>query len=375
MLEDSDLFNNLEHILAYIEFDDTEHEIGMSTYAGGSQSTTSDDEDIIVTKDQFYDLKTNKTAINMHNGIRILEYLKKILFKTEEKEITEDDLEDFETNIDNSDEEQTIDKTETENKETIKRNIYVRSIWNYINRMSKSLIEKRNKPENLIPNSGTFRFEKSKAELSLNSASALAVLATAMCILPSKYKGYYSEYENIQWDFLYCCSYHFSLYGQRIQSADTTKDRKIKHIIHEATVMYLNAVSLFSFAQWQKGNKDDLKLCILNCCDTWGNNKVELKQIFEEFQHFDKEEIVSNRNETTYNTITDVIKQYIEDNEIPTLHFSELQKRIFIYKKDFGFFIADNIKREVDGWSYDMYQPGINATSKSNQKFKGYYDI
>ena len=71
---------------------------------------------------------------------------------------------------------------------------------------------------------------------------------------------------------------------------------------------------------------------------------------------------------------------YLKNPDIPITEFNYYLDTIFIYRKDYGFFIADEIYKDNDIWTYTYWHPRLDyqednvdyTKGASRNKFKGF---
>lgn len=209
LLDDPDLLENLSHILGYIEFDDAKK---MSKRVKSADNTTSDEqEDVAVTSDRFNVLKDSALSISMHSGIRILGYLRQILFKNEEIEDTEDDLLEIDDEDSKGDDEKEkdFDHKSSEASDAAKmRN----DVVSFLKKMLSFLQEKTKDASIYGDYNKAVNRQCLQAVSGLNAASSIAVAARAIIFMMNKYGQVVRKPAEVRDLFIKCTGYFLSLY-------------------------------------------------------------------------------------------------------------------------------------------------------------------
>ena len=368
LLDDTGLRENLSHILGYIEFDDMEK---TKSKLKSISSAEEKDDEIIVTQDRFNELKDSKLSISLHSGVRILNYLKQILFIEENKDKNEDGLLTIDAEGDNNQPENENVWVETVESIADEANKMRSDVVSYLKRMQQFLIGKT-KDQNFHGELNTY-FNRPKliAVPGLNAASSFAVAARSVVFLMNKY-GYYVSRSVVIRDLLVkCAGLFFCLYANEIPAANSHRSRKIREMIKDGTVDLLSALSFFGF------RKDDYLLpqLILNSLDPWKefDEFNEILPLYEgQLTNFD----FSYLNESTINRIREVAEIFI-NKETPIETFSIYDKYIYVYRNGHGFLVVDNIKNKGDHWNCIYHSPWFDEVSlnTSATKYKGYADL
>lgn len=368
LLDDPDLLENLSHILGYIEFDDAKK---MSKRVKSADNTTSDEqEDVAVTSDRFNVLKDSALSISMHSGIRILGYLRQILFKNEEIEDTDDDLLeiDDEGSKDDDEKENGFDHKSSEASDAAKmRN----DVVSFLKKMLSFLQEKTKDASIYGDYNKAVNRQCLQAVSGLNAASSIAVAARAIIFMMNKYGQVVRKPAEVRDLFIKCAGYFLSLYSNKLPDADTLRNRKIRELLNDATIDVLSALCFFGY------DKQDCLMpqLVLNALELWkGEETINdlLPLMDSQIERLNSEVL----NPKSIDRIRGIAAVYL-NGETPIEEFSIWHDKIFMLRRGFGFLIVDNLKRTSNGWSYAYHAPWFDdkISSTTGTKFKGYYDL
>lgn len=368
LLDDPDLLENLSHILGYIEFDDAKK---MSKRVKSADNTTSDEqEDVAVTSDRFNVLKDSALSISMHSGIRILGYLRQILFKNEEIENTEDDLLEIDDEGSKGDDEKEkdFDHKSSEASDAAKmRN----DVVSFLKKMLSILQEKTKDASIYGDYNKAVNRQCLQAVSGLNAASSIAVAARAIIFMMNKYGQVVRKPAEVRDLFIKCTGYFLSLYSNKLPDADTLRNRKIRELLNDATIDVLSALCFFGY------DKQDCLMpqLVLNALELWkGQEEINdlLPLMDSQIERLNPEVL----NPKSIDRIRGIAAVYL-NGETPIEEFSLWHDKIFMLRREFGFLIVDNLKRASNGWSYAYHAPWFDdkISSTTGTKFKGYYDL
>lgn len=368
LLDDPDLLENLSHILGYIEFDDAKK---LSKRVKSADNTTSDEqEDVAVTSDRFNVLKDSALSISMHSGIRILGYLRQILFKNEEIEDTDDDLLeiDDEGSKGDNEKEKDFDHKSSEASDAAKmRN----DVVSFLKKMLSFLQEKTKDASIYGDYNKAVNRQCLQAVSGLNAASSIAVAARAIIFMMNKYGQVVRKPAEVRDLFIKCTGYFLSLYSNKLPNADTLRNRKIRELLNDATIDVLSALCFFGY------DKQDCLMpqLVLNALELWkGQEEINdlLPLMDSQIERLNSEVL----NPKSIDRIRGIAAVYL-NGETPIEEFSLWHDKIFMLRRGFGFLIVDNLKRTSNGWSYAYHAPWFDdkISSTTGTKFKGYYDL
>lgn len=368
LLDDPDLLENLSHILGYIEFDDAKK---MSKRVKSADNTTSDEqEDVAVTSDRFNVLKDSALSISMHSGIRILGYLRQILFKNEEIENTEDDLLEIDDEGSKGDDEKEkdFDHKSSEASDAAKmRN----DVVSFLKKMLSFLQEKTKDASIYGDYNKAVNRQCLQAVSGLNAASSIAVAARAIIFMMNKYGQVVRKPAEVRDLFIKCTGYFLSLYSNKLPDADTLRNRKIRELLNDATIDVLSALCFFGY------DKQDCLMpqLVLNALELWkGQEEINdlLPLMDSQIERLNPEVL----NPKSIDRIRGIAAVYL-NGETSIEEFSLWHDKIFMLRRGFGFLIVDNLKRASNGWSYAYHAPWFDdkISSTTGTKFKGYYDL
>ena len=368
LLDDPDLLENLSHILGYIEFDDAKK---MSKRVKSADNTTSDEqEDVAVTSDRFNVLKDSALSISMHSGIRILGYLRQILFKNEEIENTEDDLLEIDDEGSKGDDEKEkdFDHKSSEASDAAKmRN----DVVSFLKKMLSFLQEKTKDASIYGDYNKAVNRQCLQAVSGLNAASSIAVAARAIIFMMNKYGQVVRKPAEVRDLFIKCTGYFLSLYSNKLPDADTLRNRKIRELLNDATIDVLSALCFFGY------DKQDCLMpqLVLNALELW-KEQEEINDLLplmdSQIERLNPEVL----NPKSIDRIRGIAAVYL-NGETPIEELSLWHDKIFMLRRGFGFLIVDNLKRASNGWSYAYHAPWFDdkISSTTGTKFKGYYDL
>lgn len=368
LLDDPDLLENLSHILGYIEFDDAKK---MSKRVKSADNTTTDEqEDVAVTSDRFNVLKDSALSISMHSGIRILGYLRQILFKNEEIEDTDDDLLEIDDEGSKGDDEKEkdFDHKSSEASDAAKmRN----DVVSFLKKMLSFLQEKTKDASIYGDYNKAVNRQCLQAVSGLNAASSIAVAARAIIFMMNKYGQVVRKPVEVRDLFIKCAGYFLSLYSNKLPDADTLRNRKIRELLNDATIDVLSALCFFGY------DKQDCLMpqLVLNALELW-KGKEEINDLLplmdSQIARLNPEVL----NPKSIDRIRGIAAVYL-NGETPIEEFSLWHDKIFMLRRGFGFLIVDNLKRASNGWNYAYHAPWFDdkISSTTGTKFKGYYDL
>lgn len=371
LLDDSNLLENIGHILGYIEFDNSR----KHTKANITPQKKKEDnivDDVIVSRDRFNALKDSTLTISMHSGVRILSYLQHFLFKSEENERKSDD------SLLSLKEEGCKEESEIEYDENVPINsefddaCRLRSdITNYLKRMLESLLKRTNDQSILGDVNPAISKPRLMAVPDLNEASSIAIAATSVICLMNKYSSYLDKLNDLRDLFIKCAGVFLSLYANRIPDNSSLRERKVRELLKDATVEILSSLCFFSYS---KDNSTMIQL-VLNCLEAWKNKEEQnnLIPLFEEqIQKFNLESI----NEHSVKFLRKVVTTYLKE-ETPLKNFTNDSPIIYQLRNGYGFLILDNIKQGVSGWNFSFHSPWFDGevVNFTIPKYKGYTDF
>lgn len=368
LLDDPDLLENLSHILGYIEFDDAKKM--LKRVKSADNTTTDEQEDVAVTSDRFNVLKDSALSISMHSGIRILGYLRQILFKNEEIEDTYDDLLEIDDEGSKGDDEKEkdFDHKSSEASDAAKmRN----DVVSFLKKMLSFLQEKTKDASIYGDYNKAVNRQCLQAVSGLNAASSIAVAARAIIFMMNKYGQVVRKPVEVRDLFIKCTGYFLSLYSNKLPDADTLRNRKIRELLNDATIDVLSALCFFGY------DKQDCLMpqLVLNALELW-KGKEEINDLLplmdSQIARLNPEVL----NPKSIDRIRGIAAVYL-NGETPIEEFSLWHDKIFMLRRGFGFLIVDNLKRASNGWSYAYHAPWFDdeISSTTGTKFKGYYDL
>lgn len=368
LLTEDGLSEHFAEILNYVQFEDDDVIIKSGK---GSRQSQKKDNDLgpTVDREDFDDLKDkSKISISLNSGVRILDYLSKIFFKDTEEVTRNENLETADAENDTYYEEVIIDVNQTE--------IIERSICRYLKKMNKSLEVRINQPENTIDGAPEVSYlPKLICKPGLNSCSSFAIALRSIVFLMSNNKDSITKKEDIKGYLIHNANLFFSLFHNLYPDGQTNVDKKCRELLSDLIPLFLLSLSLFHFS---KDEISMLILTLLNCFDYSRATGKSFRDMYSDYiTLLDKTEAVK---ESTIEIIQRVATVYLKTPDIPITEFSYFLDTIFIYRKDYGFLMADDIYNDKDHWTYTYYHPrfdyqednGDYTKGASRSKFKGF---
>lgn len=367
LLSDNAFAENFAEILNYVQFEDDDVVIRRNRSTG--QINNNKDLGPVVDRDDFEDLKDkSKISISLNSGVRILDYLSKIFFKDSIQVTRNENLENANAENDTYYEEVTIDINEAE--------IIERSICRYLKRMNNSLADRINRKENTtIGAPEVCNLPKMVCKPGLNSCTSFAVILKSIVYLLSNHGDSVTKKEDIKAYLIHNANLFFSLFHNELPNEQTNVDKKCRSLLSEIIPLFLLSLSFFHY------NKDELSffiLTLLNCFDYSVATGKNFKELYSEY--IDLLNQTDAVKEQTIEIMQRVATVYLKNPDIPITEFNYYLDTIFIYRKDYGFFIADEIYKDNDIWTYTYWHPRLDyqednvdyTKGASRNKFKGF---
>ena len=369
LLDDADLLENLGHILGYIEFDETDKKAKSTTF---NQSSKEDAEnDTIVTRDRFNELKDSALSISMHSGVRILAYLQQILFQKEGDAQSDDELLVFEEDGDDKE----VPKDDNE-RNSCKSDAHDASrmqldVVNFLKKMQNFLLEKTKDQSIYGEINPAVNWPKLMAVPGLNAASSLAIASRAVVCMMNKYALHITKIKDIKELLVKDAGVFISLYANMLPSDDSTRSRKTLEILKDTTVDLLTALCFFSFSK----DNSSVPQLVLNSLEMWrGRNELNdiMPLVEKQLQKLNSIFL----NDGTINQIRLIAHAYLS-HETPIGEYSKYHPIVYQLHKGYGFLVVDNIKNTGRGWSYSYHSPWFDGKidNITSSKYKGYYEL
>lgn len=369
LLDDPELLENLNHILGYINFDDSEKK--SKTMKNTGKTASEEKDDVTVTNDRFNALKESTLSISMHPGIRILSYLQQILFMDDKADETDDDLlaMDVEgSKVGNKNVQDPIHKASEASEATKMRN----NVARFLKRMLRSLQDKtKDKSVYSDIKNPAVKAPCLLAEPGLNAASAIAVAARSVIFMMNKYGSAKRKKSDVKELFINCAGIFLSLYSNKLPVADTLRNRKIRELLYDASIDVLTALCFFKY------DKHDCRMpqLVLNILELW-KGQAEKNKIMPVFEGQIEKLYADAIHRSSITRIRTIAAKYL-CQDTPYEEFSLKHSHIYQLVKGYGFLIVDNLKRTAGGWSYvnhaSWFDDKIDNTNV--KKFKGYYNL
>lgn len=371
LLDDNGLLQNLTHILGYIEFDEDDRKNNVVRRM--AQSSSKDNDDVVVEKDRFNDLKDSLLGINMHSGVRILAYLQQILFKDGDGENSDDGLLEIDMNENGNDDREPVydcRKIEVDSVAGDAKKMRA-DIVCYLKKMQQYFLNKTaDKNIHGEVNKAVNR-PRLMARPGLNVCSAFAVASRAVIVLMNKYGSVMTKRTEVRELLAKCAELFFSLYANSVPEDNTNRSTKIRELLKGASVDLLSALSFFDFGK----DGVSLPVVVLNDLDLW-RNRDELHLVIPLYEEQLLKLNAENICQKTVERILNVAKTYL-NGDTPVREFSYDDDVVYLYRKGYGFLLVDNIKLGSGGLSYEYHGSWFDDkfTSKNATKYKGYNDL
>jgi len=368
LLDDADLLNNLGHILGYIEFDETDNKEKISN---SNKTTAKDDaeDDAIVVRDRFNELKDSVLSVSMHSGVRILAYLKQILFKKGEDIQTDEDLlEHDEEDNDNRKGGIERDRTQSDIDDASRMQL---DVINFLKKMQNFLLKKTKDQSIYGEVNPAVNWPKLMAVPGLNAASSLAVASRAVVCMMNKYGPYIIKTKDIKELLIKNAGVFFSLYANMLPSDDSIRCHKTLELLKDASVDLLTALCFFSFPK----EDSSVPQLVLNTLEMWKNKEIinGIQSLFEVQLEKLNPDYLYDR---TINTIRRIANVYLTQ-KTPIRELSVYTPLVYQLRKGYGFLVVDNIHRTGNGWSYSYHSPWFDdkIDNTNSPKYRGYYNF
>ena len=369
LLDDADLLENMGHILGYIEFDETDKKVKSATFSKSSKEDAEDD--TIVTRDRFNELKDSELSISMHSGVRILAYLQQILFQKEGDAQSDDELLDFEEEGDDKEVPKDDNGRNSYQSDANDASRMQLDVVNFLKKMQNFLLEKTKDRSIYGEINPAVNKPKLIAIPGLNAASSLAIASRAVVCMMNKYAPHITKVKDIKDLLIKDAGVFISLYANMFPSDDSIRSRKTLEILKDATVDLLTAMCFFSFS------KDDSSVpqLILNSLEMW-RGRNELNDIIPLVEGQLQKLNSIFLNDRTINQIRLIANAYLRQ-EAPIEEFSTFCPLVYQLRKGYGFLVIDNIQRTDKGWSYSYHSPWFDdkIDNITSSKYKGYYEF
>ena len=359
LLTEDGLSEHFAEILNFVQFEDDDVVIKKGN---GSRLSQKKDKDLgpTVDREDFDDLKDkSKISISLNSGVRILDYLSKIFFNDSEEVTRNESLEIADAENDTYYEEIVVDVNQTE--------IIERSICRYLDKMNKSFKVRINQPENTTDGAPEVLYlPKLICKPGLNSCSSFAIAIRSIVFLLSNNKDSITKKEDIKGYLIHNANLFFSLFHNIYPDEQTNVDKKCRELLSDTIPLFLLSLSLFHFS---KDEISMLILTLLNCFDFSGATGKSFRELYSDYiTLLDKTEAVK---EPTIKIIRRVATVYLRTPDIPISEFSYFLDTIFIYRKGYGFLIANDIYNDKDHWTYTYYHPRFDYQDDNGDYTKG----
>lgn len=372
LLDDSGLLQNLTYILGYIEFDEKGTEKG-SLIVKTKATKRDDQQDIVVMRDRFDELKESSLCISMHSGVRILSYLQQILFKKEESDRSDDGLLEIDKaeNKDAEDVPAAYDVNMVEASTVAEEATKMRSeVVFFLKKMQQHFMDLTADSSLYGEVSKAVYRPKLMAVPGLNASSSIAVAARAVMLMMNKYGPDVRKRMEIRDLLIQCAGLFLSLYGYNIPGDISRRSQKTRVLIKEATVDLLAALSFFDFPK----NDTALPPVILNSLDIWKGTE-ELQSIVPLYEKLLPKLNQANVRKNTATRILRIANIFLS-GEVPLCEFSIYDDTVYLYRKHFGFIVANNFRPSSMGISFDFHGAWFDGNQDTSAtKYIGYKDL
>lgn len=366
LLNETTLRENLPQLLDLIAFDDQPAQAAPthSLTLSGGKSSKGDPTDVEVEKDRFDVLRESKISIGLHAGVRILDFLKQVLFKTEEAESTDDERLDSERKGENmggnQPKLQTVSPSDAAKMKT--------SVLGFLKRMEDFLVKQTEETGNRVETGNPETEPKLFACPTLNAASSLCVAATIVIQLMKQYGELLTKRCDVRDKFLRCVLLFYAVYSNKVPQADDYKSQKIRELLREGTLMVLTACSFFNFSR----NLEGLIQAVLNATRIW-KGQPEQDNLLPDWEKQLALLSSPTQHPQSLKWIRSAATLLLSPHPIPLQHFTSDEPTLFVHRKGVGFIVIENLKRVGSKWEYDYRYPWNEGDfSYAATTYKGY---
>lgn len=310
-----------------------------------------------------------------------MSFLQGVLFKSDNEPESEDELFGLqdENESDNNAQSSTVDQEERESSEA-EEGIKLRNdVYSFLSKMTAYLYTKtkdhtiQEEGSNSMPIEHGDYLPKLIGKAGLNESSSFAIASTIVTFLVKNFNISISRDEELRDIFYECACMFFAVYGQKFTEVlDTNKKRKIHNMLKDATVLLYVSLCFFSFRK----EEYELILTVLNSFDAWKEEPDTLNEIIESFRNeiasFDVK-VIDNK---TYLQINSLYEIYSAE-EIPINSLTKYEDEIYLYRHEYGFFCASDIRYADNSCSLTYFHPRYpnnRCTINGMTKYKGYRD-
>lgn len=366
LLNETALRENLSQLLDLIAFDDqpTQAASIRSLSLSGGKTTKGNTSDIAVDKERFDVLRESKISIGLHAGVRILDFLRQVLFNTKEVESTEDEL----LNSKKKGEYQGENQPKLQAVALSEGVKMKASVLGFLKRMEIFLVQQTEEIGNRVEQETPEWEPKIFVRPSLNAASSLCVAATIVTQLMSQYGEQLTKRSDVRDKFLQCVLLFYAVYSNKVPRAADYESQKIRELLREGTLMVLTACSFFDFSL----NPEGLIQAVLNATVIW-KGQPEQDALLPTWE----KQLALLASTTQYpqslKWIRSATKLLLSPQPIPIQQFTSDEPTLFVYRKGVGFIVIEKLKYTASQWTYHYRYPWNDGDfSWPASKYKGY---
>ena len=366
LLNETTLRDNLSHILDLIAFDDQPTQaasIRASSLSGG-KTTKGKSEDVEVEKDRFSALRESKISIGLHAGVRILDFLRQMLFQVKEVESMDDALRDSEEVGEYQGENQPKLQTTSLSDATKMKS----SVGCFLKRMEDFLVQQTKEQVNITEKKNPEPEPKIRIRPTLNAASSLCVAATVVIQLMRQYGEQLTKRSDVRDRFLRCVLLFYAVYSNEVPQAADYESQKIRQLLREGTQLVLTACSFFDFSL----NPEGLIQAVLNATVIW-KDQPEQDTLLPSWEKQLALLASPTQHPQSLKGIRRAAKIILSAHPIPIAQFTSDEPTLFVHRKGVGFIVIENLKHTASQWNYHYRYPWNEGDfSWPASTYKGY---
>lgn len=392
-LNDADLETQLDQLLSFIEFDDA---VIRKKLVSSSPSVTAKvgatDEDTSVSSEDYFNFKNySSKQINEHNGIRVLETLKRLLYI--EKDVVPSDESIASDNPDGGNDDPELDpivnqgapvgeKEEEplsdEQKSDANFKKALQYTLTYLARVELFLRSKcDDKSAQIAGSMAMNNLPKLKLNPGLNVCTALnaALLSVNYIMRTNNNRIGSNDLKKLTMSVVNCASLFYAIYGFSLPDDDSLYSAKIRYLFRQNAIFLLVVLSYFSIIN--DAQRLLFTQTVLNCLSVWDCMPEERQHALKEYREERAKPTNGDTLPATAKRLDEIIAHYCKD-AVP-LHalkpFDHLNT-IFVFRSGYGF-LATNVRRTNTGWHFAYKHPrfGKLEVDLANVKsYKGFKD-
>lgn len=350
LLNETTLRDNLSRLLDLIVFDDlpAQPTSTSSLSVSGGEAKKDKSADVEVEKDRFDVLRESKISIALHNGVRILDFLRQMLFQTKEVQSTDEELLDREGagkyQGENRPKLQTVALSDATKMKS--------SVLCFLKKMEDFLIQQTKGQDYIIEKKNPEPEPRLFVHPSLNAASALCVAATIVLQLMKQYGELLTKRSDVRDRFLQCVLLYYAVYSNQVPQATDYESQKIRELLREGTLMTLTACSFFDFSL----NPLGLIQAVLNATVIW-KDQPEQDTLLPNWEKQLALFASPTQHPQSLKWIRSAATLLLSPHPIPLQHFTSDEPTLFVHRKGVGFIVIENLKHTASQWNYHYRYP------------------